>query len=235
MDCIVIDDEPIARRGVEKMIAEVPWLRLRGLFDSAESASQFMEKHPIDLIFLDIQMPGMNGLEFSRYIPRETLVIFTTAFAEYALDSYQVDALDYLVKPLRLDRFKRAVEKAANYLDLLKTGTDRASIQQVGTDYIFLKADRRYFRVSFADILYIEGLKDYVVVHTTTQKLITLMNLKGIHEQLPLRQFLRVNRSYIINKDHVQSFSNNDVFIGEQEIASGNTYSDQFFELMMGS
>lgn len=234
MDCIVIDDEPIARRGIEKMINDISSLCLLAQFDNAVAAAHFMESRSVDLIFLDIQMPGVNGLEFSRRIPRETLVIFTTAFAEYALDSYEVDAVDYLVKPIHPERFNRAVEKAASYLGLLMAGRSGAKIQQVGTDYIFVKAERRFFRVNFREILFIEGLKDYVVIHTTKQRIITLMNLKGIHELLPIDQFLRVNRSYIVNKECVHSFSNNDVFIADQEISIGNTYRDEFFKQMMG-
>lgn len=234
MKCIIVDDEPIARRGMEKLVAQVAPLKLAGSFENAETASAYLENHAADLIFLDIRMPGMNGIEFAKKIPKTTLVIFTTAFAEFALDSYEVDAVDYLVKPIRPERFRRAVEKAEAYLAMLVSEERNANVGQVESDFIFIKSDRRFFKVGFADILFIEGLKDYVVIQMEGRRLITHMNLRNIHELLPQKQFLRANRSCIVNRDHIGSFSNNDVFIGQYEIAIGNFYRDSFFEALMG-
>ena len=189
-----------------------------------------MQASPVDLVFLDIKMPGVNGLEFARTIPSETLVIFITAYAEYALDSYEVDAIDYLVKPIEIERFKRAVQKAHAYHSLLKTDNSKNQVESVSADYIFVKAERRYFRIQLKNILFIEGLKDYVVIQTPEQRIVTKMNLKSIHEMLPKDVFLRTNKSYIVNSDHIDSFDNNDVFIGKYEISIGNSYRDAFFE-----
>jgi len=235
MKCIIVDDEPIARRGMEKLVAQVASLKLAGSFENAGTASAYLENHAVDLVFLDIRMPGMNGIEFAKGMSKTTLIIFTTAFAEFALDSYEVDAVDYLVKPIRPERFRRAVEKAEAYLAMLVSEERNTNIEQVENDFIFIKSDRRFFRVGFADILFIEGLKDYVVIQTEGQRLITHMNLKTIHEMLPQSRFLRVNRSYIVNKDRISSFSNNDVFINQYEIAIGNFYRDSFFEALMGN
>jgi len=229
MKCIIVDDEPIARMGIEKLVKRVSSLELLGCFENAEAAAGFIKNNTVDLIFLDIQMPGITGLEFARDIPKTTLVIFTTAFAEFAVDSYEVDAVDYLVKPIKPERFEKAVEKALSYHALLLSEEENTHIEQVETESIFVKSDRRFFKVNFKDILFIEGLKDYVIIQTESQRIITHMNLKTIHELLPAGKFLRVNRSYIVNKDQVDSFSNNDVFIRNYEIGIGNFYRDAFF------
>lgn len=234
MKCIIVDDEPIARRGIATLVKRIPALELMGTFENAEAAATFLDDNPADLLFLDIQMPGINGIELARRIPRTTLVIFTTAFAEFALDSYEVDAVDYLVKPIQPQRFEKAVEKALSYHTLLLSEEQNITVGQVETEFIFIKSDRRYFKVNFKDILFIEGLKDYVIIQTAGQRLITHMNLKAIHELLPRKQFIRVNRSYIVNRDHIDSFSNNDVFIAQYEIAISNFYRDAFLEELMG-
>ena len=234
MNCIIVDDEPIARRGMEKLVAGIPSLELSGTFGNADAAAKFMKDKPVDLVFLDIQMPGTNGLAFAKDIPKTTLVIFTTAFAEFAVDSYEVDAVDYLVKPIKPRRFEKAVEKAISYHAMLLSEEKNINIEQVESEFIFIKSDRRFFKVNFKDILFIEGLKDYVIIQTETQRLITHMNLKTIYELLPQNKFLRVNRSYIVNKERIDSFSNNDVFIGSYEIGISNFYRDTILEELMG-
>ncbi len=233
MRCIIVDDEPIARMGVEMLVKRIPALELVGSFESAEAASEFIVENIVDLIFLDIRMPGISGIEFAQTIPKTTLVIFTTAFAEFAVDSYEVDAVDYLVKPIKPKRFEKAVEKAIGYHSMLLSEEKNIDVQQVETESIFIKSDRRFFKVSFEDILFIEGLKDYVIIQKEDQRLITHLNLKNIHELLPQDRFLRVNRSYIVNKKHIDSFSNNDVFIRNYEIAISNFYRDTFFKELM--
>jgi DNA-binding LytR/AlgR family response regulator len=175
-------------------------------------------------------MPGTNGIELARSISSQTLVVFTTAYTEYALDSYEVEAIDYLLKPVSHDRFQKAVSKAMAYQKLLQAGNTINNLEPAGDDYFFVKADRRIFKVHFKDILFIEGLKDYVVLHTDEQKIITAMNIKTIHEQLPQNFFVRTSKSYIINVSQVESFDNNTIFIRKHEIPIGNTYRDHFFE-----
>ncbi|MCD8270179.1 MAG: LytTR family DNA-binding domain-containing protein [Parabacteroides sp.] len=230
MNCIIVDDEPLGRKAIQLLISDTPVLSLCGSFGDAVSAGKFMQVSPVDLVFLDIKMPGVNGLEFARMIPADTLVIFVTAYAEYALDSYEVDAIDYLVKPIEIERFRRAVIKAHTYHTLLKADHSRNSIESVTADHIFVKAERRYFKIQFKNILFIEGLKDYVVIQTSDQRIVTKMNLKSIHEMLPKDTFLRTNKSYIVNSDYIDSFDNNDIFIGKYEISIGNSYRDAFFE-----
>lgn len=233
MKCIIVDDEPIARKGIKKLMDQISQLELLDTFNSAEAASEFINTTTVDLVFLDIQMPGINGIEFARSIPKHTLIIFTTAYSEYALDSYEVDAVDYLVKPIDAAKFRKAVDKAITYHSLLMDEEEK-SVEQVEEEFIFVKSDRRFFKVNLKDILFIEGLKDYVIIQLENQRIITRMTLKSIHEMLPQSTFLRINRSYIINRNKIESFDNNDVFIGKYEIAIGNMYRDEFFEILMG-
>ena len=158
MNCIIVDDEPLAREAMKLLIEESSNLQLIGSFNSASTASDFMEQHVADLVFLDIQMPGITGIEFARTISKKTLVIFTTAYTEYALDSYEVDAIDYLIKPVEAERFQKAVDKALSYHSLLLKEEKEAIETVVTADYFFVKAERRYFKVNFSDILFIEGL-----------------------------------------------------------------------------
>lgn len=231
MKCIIIDDEPIARKGIKKLVDQISQLELLGSFNSAEAASEYIQTTNVGLIFLDIQMPGINGIEFARSIPKHTLIIFTTAYSEYALDSYEVDAIDYLVKPIDPIKFRKAVDKAITYHSLLMDEEEK----DVEDECIFVKSDRRFFKVNLKDILFIEGLKDYVIIQMEEQRIITRMNVKNMHDLLPKATFLRINRSYIVNKNHIDSFDNNDVFIKKHEIAIGNSYRDAFFEELMKS
>ncbi len=231
MNCIIVDDEPLAREAIEILIEENGKLKLVGTFNSAISASAYMMTNSVDLIFLDIQMPNITGLEFARMIPNTTLVIFTTAYAEFALDSYEVDAIDYLVKPVELDRFNKAVDKATTYHSLLiEEEKANTGIEDIESEHIFVKSDRKYFKVALKDILFIEGLKDYVIIQMEGQRIITRMSLKNMYERLPKSKFLRVNKSYIVNTNYIDSFDNNDIFIGKYEIGIGNSYRDSFFE-----
>ncbi|MDR2814602.1 MAG: LytTR family DNA-binding domain-containing protein [Prevotellaceae bacterium] len=229
MRCIIVDDEPLARKGIELLINKTEGLEMLGEFCDASSAAAFLDDNNVDLIFLDIQMPGANGIEFAKTIGSKTLVVFTTAYAEYALDSYEVDAIDYLVKPVKLARFQKAVSKARSYFEML--ARDRHNrIETVENDYIFIKSDRKFIKVHFNDLLFIEGLRDYVVIHTAERKVITLITLKNIQSRLPENIFVRVSKSYIVNIKHVSSLDNNDVIIGKHEIPIGGTYRNELFE-----
>ncbi|MCD8193377.1 MAG: LytTR family DNA-binding domain-containing protein [Tannerellaceae bacterium] len=229
MKCIIVDDEPLARRAIELLMKEMPALELAGVFGDALPAGEFMAKEKVDLVFLDVRMPGMNGIDFARTIPQDTLVIFTTAFAEYALDSYEVEAIDYLVKPIEAERFRRAVEKAQSYKTVLDVESKKSTIERIENNYMFVKSERRFHKVLFDNILFIEGLKDYIIIQLHDQRMVTKMTLKAVYELLPKQVFMRVNRSYIVNTERIDSFDNNDIYIGKYEIAIGNSYRDYFF------
>jgi len=231
LKCIIVDDEPIAREGMENLISKTPALKLDGMFESAEAASTYLKDNAVDLIFLDIEMPEINGIEFARTIPDKTLVIFTTAYSEYAMDSYEVDAVDYLVKPVEPERFKKAVNKAVQYHALLENA--ECEDMESEDDFIFVKSDRRYFKVYYSDILYVEGLKNYVVIHTGKKRIMTKIYLSTISELLPSKIFFRINKSYIVNLNKVDSFDNNDVFIDDHEIAIGAAYRDELYNILM--
>lgn len=229
MNCIIVDDEPLARKAIQKLVHQTENLEVIASFNGAEATKDFLATNAVDLVFLDIQMPGVNGIEFARTIPKNTLVVFTTAYHEFASESYEVDAIDYLIKPVKLERFQKAVEKANTYCKLFRTDHTNSNIENITTDYIFVRSERRIFKIHFSDILYIEGLKDYVIIYLGNQKVITLMNIKTIHELLPKSFFVRVSKSYIINVNNIDSVDNNTVYIGKNEIPIGNIYRDYFF------
>lgn len=230
MKCIIVDDEPLAREGIKMLIDKYTQLKLVGEFGSANAAALYLINNQVDLIFLDIQMPGTNGLDFAKSIPKNTLVIFTTAYSEFALESYDVDALDYLLKPITKSRFDKAIKKACAYHDMLinEANSDN-TFESANNDYILIRSERKICKVDLKNILFIKGLKDYVVVHTDDKRYVTAINIKNIYEKLPKNIFVRVSKSYIINATHIDSFDNNDIQIKEFEIPLGEAYRDDFY------
>jgi len=231
MTCIIVDDEPLARQGMEMNISNVSSLELLGSFSNALAANDFIRKQRVDLMFLDINMPELSGLDFLKSLRDAPLVIFTTAYPQYALESYELDAIDYLVKPIRVERFLKAVNKAENHLKLLQQDNNTSQVENIAEDFVFIKADRKYFKIYFKDILYIEGLKDYVVIYTSdNNKIITSMNVKTIGAQLPETIFARVSKSYIVNIMHITSFDNELVYVHNTEIPLGQSFKDEFIQ-----
>jgi DNA-binding LytR/AlgR family response regulator len=230
MNCIVIDDEPLAREGMILLIEKCPQLTLCGSFSNPLDTIEFFKENKVDLIFLDINMPEISGLEFVKTLVNSPLIIFTTAYPQYATDSYELDAVDYLLKPIRLERFIKAVNKAGNYTELLKSKESKTNkIESVSKDFIYIKADRKYFKLFFTDILYIEGLKDYVIIYTKERKIITAMNVKTIFDQLPHSIFARISKSNIVNTEHIISCDSGTVYLQNTELTIGNIFRDDFF------
>lgn len=234
MNCLIVDDEPLARQGMISLIEEISNLEILGQFSNAPAALEFTKSNHVDLIFLDIQMPRVTGLEFAEQIPESTLVIFTTAYAKYAIKSYELDAIDYLLKPIDKERLKKAIAKAETYKKMLSEGDAINTLEGSTNDFLFIKSDRRYYKISFRDIRFIEGLKDYVVIYTATQKLITAMNLKTIHSRITANNFIRVSKSYVINMDYIDSFDSYTIYMGESEIPIGEVYKKDFFQRYTG-
>ncbi|WP_316777710.1 response regulator transcription factor [Pedobacter antarcticus] len=230
MNCIIVDDEPLAREAIQSLVEGVSDLQLLQQFSNARSAQKFIEETPVDLIFLDVQMPGLNGISFAKQITGSTLIIFTTAYSQFALDGFELDAVDYLIKPISEERFQRAVIKARSYLSLLKSDISANKIETIDDHYVFVKEGRKYIKVDLRSILFIQGLKDYVIMQTEDGKIITPMNLKTIHDQLPKNIFVRVSKSYVINVQHVKSFDNNSVTIRDAEMPIGDFYRKFFFD-----
>lgn len=231
MNCIIIDDEPMARKGMKRLVETRRELELAAMFDSAFKATEWLKKNNADLIFLDIEMPKLNGIEFARHIPEKCLVVFTTAYSEYALDGFELDALDYLVKPIDPDRFNKAVDRALSYKQLFESVEDNNDTSDL--EFIIVKSDRKYQRIRLSDITYVEGLKDYVIIHLTDKKVVTRMTLKAMEDNLPKHRFIRVNKSFIVNKDKIDSFDNNDVCIGTTEIAIGLSYREMVLNALL--
>jgi DNA-binding LytR/AlgR family response regulator len=229
MKCIIVDDEPLARTGVQLLLEEYSDLNVVGSFNNAAATLAYLMLNPVDLIFLDIRMPGINGIDFARSIGKKTMIIFITAFSEYALDSYEVEAIDYLVKPIQSERFYQAVRKALDYTVLLEQANQNTSLE-FSSDYIMVRADRQFIKTNHKDILYIEGLKDYVILFLKDSKIINNMNLKMIHNELPASQFIRLSKSYIVNSIHVNTFNNNSITISGKEIPIENIYREDFLD-----
>lgn len=226
MNCIIVDDEPLAREGMKLNVADVNNLNLVGTFESAIQANNFIANNEVDLMFLDIQMPEMTGFEFLKSLKNAPMVILTTAYPQFALESYEFDVIDYLVKPIRLERFLKSVNKAEELL-LLKSNSIN-TFDKIIDDYMFIKSERKFVKIQFKDIFFIEGLKDYVIIHTEKEKHMTAMNVKTIFNQLPADIFARINKSYVINIDHIKSIDNDFVNIQSLELPIGRTFKDDF-------
>jgi len=234
MNCIIVDDEPLAREGMLLLLRDIPELNILGCFNGAKKAKEFMVDNQVELIFLDIQMPGINGLEFAESISEKTLIIFTTAYSQYALKSYEVDAIDYLVKPIIRQRLEKSIKKAFSYHELLSNKEEKSTLESLETDYMLVKSDRKFHKILFKDIVYVEGLKDYVVVYVNDNKIITAMNLKTISQHLPENIFIRVSKSYLVNSSYIESFDNHTIYIKATEIPIGEVFRKKFLEQYLG-
>ena len=226
--CALVDDEPLALDLLESYVQKTPFLELSGCYSSAVIAMEGIKENPVDLIFLDIQMPELDGLQFSRMIDNNTRVIFTTAFNQYAVEGYRVNALDYLLKPISYPEFLESAAKALHWFELAGTTEANNLEENQPTDAIYVKSDYKLIRIEIEDILYIEGLKDYIKIYVTTQKkpIISLMSMKGIELRLPKNKFMRVHRSYIVQIDKVQVFEKGNIMFGEKAIPISETYKD---------
>lgn len=228
MTALIIDDEPLARQGLEIMLKNIPSLTITASFGSAIDASLYLQQKNVDLIFLDINMPEMNGMDFVKSMVNKPLIIFVTAYPQYALESYELDAVDYLVKPIRLERLLKAINKAESYVKLLAAAQETSVIDSIGLDYVFVKADRKFTKIFFKDILFIEGLKDYVVIKMANKKVITAMNIKTVAAQLPEKIFARINKSFIVNLENIDAVDSFYVYIKEDEIPIGESFKTEF-------
>ncbi|UKB81463.1 LytR/AlgR family response regulator transcription factor [Chryseobacterium sp. MEBOG07] len=234
MNCIIVDDEPLARSEMRSLIAEISSIDILGEFSNAPAALEFLKDNDVDLIFLDIEMPMVTGLEFVEMLPKKSLIVFTTAYSQYALKSYELEAVDYLLKPIDPQRLEKAIDKALLYTELLSKDTVKNTVESNTADFLFIKAERRFYKISFSDIKFIEGLKDYVVIHTQQQKLITAMNLKTIHQKISGETFIRVSKSYVVNMNYIDSFDNHNIYIEDFEIPLGEVYRADFFTKFAG-
>jgi len=230
MNCIILDDEPLARVEMETLIKEVSSLHVLKQFSNGLAALDYLKTNAVELLFLDIEMPGLSGIDLAGCLPANSLIIFTTAYPQYALKSYELDAIDYLLKPIDKGRLEKAIRKAETYSTLLADETNKGLYKGSTEDFLFIQSERRTYKVNFADIIYIEALKDYVVIYAKERRLITAMNLKTIHQKLPAMKFIRVSKSFVVNISQIDSFDNHAVYIRELEIPLGEIYKNDFIK-----
>ncbi|QQD13841.1 LytR/AlgR family response regulator transcription factor [Sphingobacterium sp. UDSM-2020] len=219
---IVIEDEPFARRGLVQLLKNYNFLDCMGMYSNTDDARMIMETQDLDLIFLDIHLAEESGLEFAKQIPPSIQVIFTTAYPNYALESYDLNALDYLLKPIAEDRLKKALDKAISYFQ--NKAYDKQALQP--TDHIFVKSDRKLFRLALDEIQYIEAMKDYVMIHSKDKKLMVAMNIKTILNKLPSMDFVRVNKSFVVNLKKIESVDNHWVTVAGFEMPLGANFKE---------
>lgn len=232
LNCIIIDDEPKAIELLEMYVSKVDSLQLIGSFNNSVSAVSFVQENKVDLIFLDINMPDLNGIDFLKSISAKPMVIFTTAYSEYAVESYEFEAVDYLLKPIMLPRFLKAVNKA-NELFQVKNRTAQPSIKAIEkpkTEKLFVKSGTDIHQVNISDILYIEGARNYLFVFTKEKKIMTLMRMKEIEEQLPSDYFIRIHKSFIVAKGYIELIERHQVTIKDKKIPIGRNYREMFLK-----
>ncbi|WP_300724733.1 LytTR family DNA-binding domain-containing protein [uncultured Bacteroides sp.] len=230
--CAIVDDEPLALGLLESYVKKTPTLELRGRYSSAIEAMNQLPEEPVDLIFLDIQMPDLNGLEFSRMIPNDTRIVFTTAFDQYALDGYKVNALDYLLKPISYADFMQAVNKAMDWFELqqkAESGNHAEAPTSAEPDYIYVKSDYKLIQVDLNKILYIEGLKDYIKIHLEdeTRPVLSLVSMRTMEEKLPSSRFIRVHRSFIVQKQKIKVIDKGRIVFGKEYIPVSDSYKQE--------
>ena len=223
--CLIVDDEPLALDLLEGYVEKTPSLTLVGRCSSAFQAMKMLEKPEVDLMFLDIQMPGLTGMEFVRSLKDPPKVIFTTAFEQYALEGFKADAIDYLLKPISYPEFLTAVNKAKRWFEVYEKTT-----ASEGRNSIFVKADYKLVQIEFKNILYIEGLKDYVkfFLEGTDKPVLSLMSMKSLEENLPETRFMRVHRSFIVNLDKITTIERNRIVFGKEYIPVSDNYKEKF-------
>ncbi|WP_300225657.1 LytTR family DNA-binding domain-containing protein [uncultured Bacteroides sp.] len=225
--CAIIDDEPLALGLIAGYVKKTPTLELCGTYSSAVQAMKMLPDNPVDLLFLDIQMPELNGLEFSKMVPEKTRIVFTTAFEQYAIDGYRANALDYLLKPISYADFSEAVGRAIEWFNLkLKAEGEKTPNTDGNPNYIYVKSDYKLIQVELDKILYIEGLKDYVKIYTedNPRPILSLISMKALEERLPAEYFLRVHRSFIVQKQKIKIIDKGRIVFGKEYIPISETY-----------
>jgi two-component system, LytTR family, response regulator LytT len=228
---IAIDDEPLALKLVTGYIEKTPGLKLTGKFDNPMDAVEFLAREKVDLIFVDVQMPDLSGIEFTRSMVRGPKVIFTTAYEKYALEGFRLDVVDYLLKPFSYEEFYRAVQKVQNLLKLEGSALNQV---EANAEFLFLKSDYKIRRINFNDILYVEGLKDYVKVYINNdpKPILSLTSMKNLETKLPESKFMRVHRSFIVNLDKVTMIERSRIVFGKAYIPVSEQYKDKFQEYL---
>lgn len=232
MKCIIVDDEPLARKGIENLIKDVPFMEVVATCNDAVEAIDILTKTTVDLIFLDIHMPKISGINFLKNNLNLPPVIITTAYPNYAVESYEYTVIDYLIKPISFERFLKAVTKAKDYLAVTNTADKN---NQATNDYCFIKCEKSYEKLFFNEILYVEAMLNYVILHTSSKKYISYLTLKAVEEQLPETEFLKVNKSFIVNINKIERVEGNMLSVGGVQLQLGPSFKDLVMEKIVNN
>lgn len=231
IQCIVVDDEPLAQKGLEEYIKEVPYLELTAICDNASQAYNLLKNKEVDLIFLDIEMPELSGIDFLKSLTQSPAVIFTTAYPEYALQGYELDVIDYLVKPISFTRFVKAVNKARDFISEKSNRTVAANYEK---DFFFLKVNYQIEKIHYSDILFIEALQNYVAIYLPNRKIVSYMTISNMEKQLPAHLFMRIHKSYIVALDKIDTINKNKIFIHNQLLPVSRTIKEKLLHAVAG-
>jgi DNA-binding LytR/AlgR family response regulator len=233
--CIIVDDEPLARKGIEAKVLETGFMEVVGMFSGGLQAHRFLAENDVDLMFLDIQMPDITGLDLLKTLKKPPMIVFTTAYSEFALNGFEHDAIDYLLKPIDFQRFLKAANKVKERFDFLQLeknsekNIEKNEVEAIGEDFIYIRADRQFIKVPYKDIRYIEGMKNYAMVYTTSQKHMTAISLQKIIDQLPDTQFARINKSFIVNIAHIERIALDFIVLDKKtELPLGKAFQEHF-------
>lgn len=224
ISCIAVDDEPLALVVLQEYISKTPQLELRHSFTDAHAAGDYIRKNPVDLLFMDIQMPQITGIQLIKSLPKPPPVIFTTAYSNYAVEGFNLDAIDFLLKPFAYERFLKATNKANEYLEYKNKPITESN------DFIFVRADYQIIKINLSDIRFIEGMDDYIKIYVGEKMIVTNIPMKEIYRRLPSNRFIRVHRSYIVPLDRIESVRNKRIKVGDKHIPIGESYADVFYK-----
>lgn len=225
--CIIVDDEPVARKILQEFTEQVPYLELAGKFENALKAEAFLQSNRVDIMFLDIEMPKLTGLQYLKASQVQPLVILTTAFPQYALEGYELDIIDYLLKPFAFSRFLKAVQKAKDFVEM-----KNAVLPANTASYIFVRSEKRIEKIELADILYIESLGNYVTICTEHKKIIAYLTLKSIENQLPPAEFIKIHQSFIVSLSRINAIDGNQVILKTKELPISRNYRDNVMQVV---
>ena len=231
INCIIIDDEPLARKGLKEYITDIDFLNLTGEFDNPLKATGLISRGEVQLFFLDIQMPKITGIDFFKTLNNAPPVIFTTAYPQYALEGFELNALDYLVKPISFDRFFKAALKANEYYEVREKNITEAVTSSAG--YFFIKADNKLVKLLYGDVLFAEALQNYVVIHTKEKKYITYLTFKSVEEYLPAGKFIKTHKSFIVSAEKIESIEGNNIRIGGHDIPISRNLKEEVMETLL--
>lgn len=224
---IVVEDEPLAREGLLSYLSQIDFIQMKGVCEDALQANQLLASQPIDLMFLDIQMPRLTGIEFLKSLKQPPMVVMTTAYPNFALQGYELDVMDYLIKPFPFERLLKSVNKARDFYQLKNRPAPQAS------DFFFVKCDHRYEKIFYRDVIYVEGMENYVVIYTPVQKFVTLMRMKAIEELLPQADFIRTHKSYLVAVNAIASIDGSDLIVGGKHLPISRDKKPEIMERLL--